>query len=163
MNCYFVENGKWLKLENSDELLTVSCWRLKFSSTKGIECNPITKKAIKTETNAKTVELINLRAQSMRGHGSISCQYFKLKRTCKKLKKNLINSIKSYRDQQMAQELNLEKQNEPKGFYSTLTGFFKSAANHVGIMQSKSIEMADISDLFIQLIENYLELGYSKV
>ena len=163
MNCYFVENSKWLKVDNSDELLTVSCLRIKFTSTKDIECNPITKKVIKTEENARTVDIITLRAQSLRGHGSISCQYFKLKRTCKKLKKNLINSIKCYRDQQLAQVQNEEKKNESKGYFSTAIGWVKSAATQVGLAKSNSTDMKDISKLFIQLIENYLELGYSKV
>ncbi len=117
MNCYFVENSKWVKVDNSDELLTVSCLRIKFTSTKDIECNPITKKVIKTEENARTVDIITLRAQSLRGHGSISCQYFKLKRTCKKLKKNLINSIKCYRDQQLAQVQNEEKKKRIKRIF----------------------------------------------
>jgi hypothetical protein len=143
--------------------LTISCLRKIFTSTKDIECNPITKKVIKTEENARTVDIITLRAQSLRGQGSISCQYFKLKRTRKKLKKNLINLIKCYRDQQLAQVQNEEKKNESKGYFSTAISWVKSAANQVGLAKSNSTDMTDISKLFIQLIESYLEIGYSKV
>ena len=144
---------------SGNQLATVSVLRLNFDSSrlKSIVCNEKTRKAIKTKETARAIDLVTLRAQSLRGQGCLASQYFKLKRTCRKLKKNAINLIKSYYSQKEAQELINKQKNAPKGYFSTAISWVKSA------IQSKPIELTDISKLFVHIIETYLELGYSKV
>lgn len=95
--------------------------------------------------------------QNKRGKGSIKSQYYKTKRACGKLRKNAINMINTFHKQLEAEELAQQKKDEPKSLFSKAISALKY------YIQSKPLEISDLSSLFVQLVSSYLELGYSKV
>jgi hypothetical protein len=139
-NCYYIEDGKWLTNGSNSR---VSC-SLSTISIDGIKYNRNSKILLRTKDNYRQIDTISLKAQHKRGQLCVNSEYYQLKRKCKKLKKDILNAIKAI--------------NEAPQQQSGLQSIWSSVKGYVNSVFKK--ETKDFTDLMIELIETYLQLGF---